>query len=308
MNLAAPAMPSAHDLLARLQMLIDRGGPEPDAYESLTSMLGEADDLVLRGMATRRELQQIWWDQGESFLRDTMQGFVLLKPHGYAGDFEIIDRIYTHWTSPNPHFVRWDQYFHAQSGAHAVRNRQLVLQQVIRQAMAEQPGRQLHILNLGSGPCRDVRDFIDANPDADVAIDCVDQDANAIAHATGLLASTRGRAAVRFHRGNALRFTSSPRYDLVWSAGLFDYLSDRLFVALLSRIARWLRPGGRIVVGNFSTQHPSRRYMEVVGEWMLRHRDEALLWRLAERAGFEGDRVRVFGEPAGVNLFLDYRM
>jgi hypothetical protein len=54
----------------------------------------------------------------------------------------------------------------------------------------------------------------------------VELDAGAIAYANELLGP--GTATVRFYQKNALRFHAPQSYDLIWSAGLFDYLSDSL--------------------------------------------------------------------------------
>lgn len=65
-----------------------------------------------------------------------------------------------------------------------------------------------------------------------------------------------------------------------------------------------LRAGGEVVVGNFSTANPSRAYMELLGDWHLHHRSAEGLRRLAERAGWEANSVRIGAEALGVNLFL----
>jgi extracellular factor (EF) 3-hydroxypalmitic acid methyl ester biosynthesis protein len=160
------------------------------------------------------------------------------------------------------------------------------------------------VLNLGSGPCRDLAEFLASEPEAELCVDCVDQDPSAIAYAQGLVGRTHSRAAVRFIQANVLRFRPERHYDLVWSAGLFDYLPDRLFVQVLSRLLRHVRPGGRLVVGNFAPGHETQLYMELVGDWVLTYRTGEQLIDLALAAGADRDTVRVEAEPEGVNLFL----
>ena len=41
----------------------------------------------------------------------TIQGFVYNKPHGYAGDFEVIDRIYNYHIAEPKHLSKWDTFF-----------------------------------------------------------------------------------------------------------------------------------------------------------------------------------------------------
>src|SRR5262245_65191782 len=55
--------------------------------------------------------------------RESIAGFCYLQPYGYAGDFELIDRLYTQYTSSDPDIKDWDAFAQAQPAAIAVRNR-----------------------------------------------------------------------------------------------------------------------------------------------------------------------------------------
>ena len=59
----------------------------------------------------------------DTFTSKTIQGFIFTKPHGYAGDFEIIDKIYRTEISGNPRYKNWDEYAQNHDAAIAVRNR-----------------------------------------------------------------------------------------------------------------------------------------------------------------------------------------
>jgi hypothetical protein len=56
----------------------------------------------------------------------------------------------------------------------------------------------------------------------------------------------------------------SDSYDLVYSAGLFDYLKDRAARAAGARLAGALAPGGSAVIGNFDVANPTRSLMELI--------------------------------------------
>jgi extracellular factor (EF) 3-hydroxypalmitic acid methyl ester biosynthesis protein len=146
--------------------------------------------------------------------------------------------------------------------------------------------------------------FFESNPDAQVHIDCIEQDRNAVNHASALCEAYLDR--ITFHVKNALRFQSDKKYDLIWSAGLFDYFEDKVFVFMLKKLGTMVAEGGEIVIGNFSTTNPSRPYMELF-EWHLHHRSPITLKALAARAGFAADQIRVGREQTGVNLFLHIR-
>ena len=231
---------------------------------------------------------------------ETMQGFAFLKPHGYAGDFEMIDRIYGERITAEPHLAAWDRYFHAQPAPRAVRNRKNYFHALLDRHVAR--GRPLRVLNLASGPGRCMAEWLAANPETPASFVCVELDAAAIAHASDLTRHSSDR--VTFVRENVLRFSSAERFDLIWAAGICDYFSEQIIVRMVRRFMGLLAPGGELVVGNFSDDNPSRAYMEFIGDWRLHHRSAATLRQIAVTAGAPDGAIRVDAEPEGVNLFL----
>ena len=69
--------------------------------------------------------------------------------------------------------------------------------------------------------------------------------------------------------------------DFIYSAGLFDYLNQRSFSALLSVLYDALSPGGHLAVGNVAKHNPSRFFMEYCLDWFLIHRTPADLLEFA---------------------------
>ncbi len=234
----------------------------------------------------------------------TLMGFCFSKPHGYSGDYEIIDRIYTRYESSEPVAARWDRFFQAQPAPQAVRNRKAYFKALLVEK-ARRRGR-LKVLDLASGPARDLEEFFAENPELSdrVAVDCIDLDANAIAHAKDLLGESARN--VRFEQANVFKYRSREKYDLVWSAGLFDYFDDRTFVAMISKFARNVAPDGELNLGNFHPRNPSRSLM-TMQDWILNHRTEEDLEALARQALGDDAQVTVDSEPEGVNLFLRIR-
>ena len=112
-----------------------------------------------------------------------------------------------------------------------------------------------------------------------------------------------------FVNKNILRHREEKKYDIIWSAGLFDYFNDKAFVMILKRFKDWIRNKGEIIIGNFNDNHnPSRDYMEIFGEWFLNHRTEEQLIQLAIESGFNENQVSIDREKENVNLFLHLRM
>ncbi len=291
--------------LAFIEELIARGGPEPDEYPAFTAWIDALAEDVKAGRQTAEAVGAMWSELTRRHFRGTLQGFAAEAPRGYHGDFEIIDGIYCGRISADPGLARWDRFFHAQAAPKAVRNRKQYFQELLR-SRCGRDGHALSVLNLGCGPARDVCEWLEKSGASAAQFDCVDLDANAIQFAKSLCSSHLD--AVRFHHGNALTFKASRTYGLVWSAGLFDYLEDRLFVRLLRRLLRFTEPGGEVVVGNFGDYNPTRNYMEFLGGWRLIHRSREHLQSLAAEAGAAPENVSIGAEAEGVNLFLHVRL
>lgn len=289
-----------------LQHLVDKGGPDVQDYYDLDAWIAEIAEHARKGNLKPDDLKRLRDVLGEAISVETMQGFVFQKPHGYAGDYEIIDRIYNRYVSDKAHLSKWDIYMQDHAAVHAVRNR---VQYFCRLLQGKQYASRIaeggsEVLNLASGPGRDMLQFFEGQPDTPVHIDCIEQDQNAVNHATALCKQHLHK--ITFHVKNALRFQSKKKYDLIWSAGLFDYFEDKVFVFMLNKLKAMVAEGGEIVIGNFSTMNPSKPYMELF-EWHLHHRSPNTLKAFALAAGFAPDQISVEKEPTSVNLFLHIR-
>ena len=64
-----------------------------------------------------------------------------------------------------------------------------------------------------------------------------------------------------------------PKCDLIYAAGLYDYLDDKVATRLLQIMVDALNPGGRVLVANFVPNVPDVGYMEAFMDWWLTYRD-----------------------------------
>lgn len=279
--------------------LVHQGGPEESDYPEFDAWIRRIHHLLASEHISQEDLTVIRAAFGEALSPATMQGFVLAKPHGYAGDFEIIDQIYQRHISSNPCLAKWDHYFHRQAAAQAVRNRKTYFHTLLDQYHRCRPCR---ILKIASGPGRCLFDWFSDHPTTETHFHCIEIDPKAIAYSKALNKAFLDR--ITFTQMNALRFRASTQYDLVWAAGIFDYFSDTSFVSLLRRLIPALAPGGELVIGNFSENNPSRPHMELLGDWQLHHRSEEQLISLAQQAGISQEHIWIGTEPEKVNLFL----
>lgn len=288
MNFSDPSSPSRlfiSDVLAR-------NGPEPDEYIRFLLMVEQlkADDVE----PFRSLMQPI-------LTPSTIIGFSFTKPFGYNGDFFIIEKMYQNYVNPDPRFEKWDKFFHLLPAARAVVNRkELAIDQFI--ALNELHNGEKDVLILGSGPANEVHEYLTISPGNQITFDLIDLDERAIAYAGNKNRDYLSR--ISFHHKNAIRFVPPKQYDLIWSAGLFDYFKDKHFIYMIRKYYAALKPGGKMIIGNFNVNNPSRKIMEVLGDWFLYHRSEEELREFSIRSDIPEDEIQIMAEPLFINLFL----
>lgn len=233
---------------------------------------------------------------------NSLFGFSYTKPFGYSGDFFIIEKIYQYYVNPDERYRKWDEFLHSAGAVIAVRNRKTLAIEIFEQLNKKAMGLRQDVLILGSGPVTETFEFFERNPDNSLIFEMLDLDKRAIAYAKSKNRKYLG--AMTFHNANVIRFTPERKFDMIWSAGLFDYFKGKHFVYLIKRYYEFLKDGGEMIIGNFNVENPSRRSMEIMGDWFLYHRSADELKQFALQAGIEEDKIDVIQEPLGINLFL----
>ncbi len=225
------------------------------------------------------------------------------KPMGYAGDFLVIDWIYTQKTADSGLGKKIDELFHSYEAAQAVRNRKAYFIKICAELSRKTQSR-IDVLDLGCGSCRDVLEAHQrCNNGVQYFFHCVDHEPKAIEYAKSLVGGTDAEPYIQLDCSNVFRFDTAKRYDLIWSAGVFDYLSDRAAAILIRKCWKYLKEGGLLVFGNFSPQNPTRKGMELVSKWTLLHRTANELVKICEESGVPYSSLDVESETLGINLF-----
>jgi extracellular factor (EF) 3-hydroxypalmitic acid methyl ester biosynthesis protein len=278
-----------------IKYLIDKGGPDPYDYGEFTSIV---DNIESSGIDDFREIIK-------SILNsNTLIGHGFVKPYGYPGDFNLIDKIYKFEINEDARYKNWDLFFQNQPGASAVRNRKDFFIQYCKTLISSR--KNASVLILGSGPASDVYEFLNDHSGSNaICFDLIDFDQSAIDFSIRKNQKFNGQ--ISYNKINALRYNPYKLYDLIWSAGLFDYFKDKHFTFLIRKYINCLTQDGEMVISNFSTKNPTRRLMEVLSDWNLNLRTESDLFRIASAANVDKEMVSVEKEPLGINLFLKIR-
>ena len=95
------------------------------------------------------------------------------------------------------------------------------------------------------------------------------------------------------------------KYDLIYCAGLFDYLAPDTCRALIELWHDSLSPGGLMLVANMTDTKPFRYFIEFILDWQLIYRNSREFLSLVPEHCREG--ARMIAEPVSVNLFLHIR-
>ncbi|WP_257667445.1 class I SAM-dependent methyltransferase [Parapedobacter tibetensis] len=283
-----------------LQKIVSKGGPEPHEYDQLTRIADKLGREYKAGNIADIDLKLMQNSFGEECLQATLHGHSITKPYGYAGDFMIIDKIYRKYTTSDKRFEKWDRFWQSSAATQAVRNRKTYFIKTITNRLEGK--EKLNLLNVASGPARDLTDLYARIGKGRVSTLCIEADSRAIAYANEL--NKAYSEEINFMEKNIFRYEADRMFDIVWSAGLFDYFNDSVFVKIVRRFVSWTNPGGEVIIGNFSTHNPTRAFMELFGDWYLHHRSEEHLIKLAMQAGLRKENIKVEREPEGVNLFL----
>ena len=249
----------------------------------------------------------------KEFLHGEYIVWSLNKPFGYSGDYKIIDDIYLNSPQTTGFDRLYDNYFQMSAISVAVRNRKEDFKKLIAEVAGYHKEKLLHVMDLGSGPCRDLKELYGGGLiDQDkVTVDCFDNDEGAHNHARKLL---EGIQNVNYYKENIVRFalkkditTLIPKkYDLIYSSGLFDYLDEGISVRLIGNIRKLLKKDGKLVISDVRDKYsnPSVHFMEWVGDWSLIYRDDESFRNFFLEAGFREKDLKIEYEQQGIMQYV----
>ena len=250
------------------------------------------------------------------------------KPLGYAGDYLMVDMMIRSPYEGDTLFAKIiNLWLLGQSPAQAHRNRVVHLERkLIEETMrVKTAGRVAKIFNLGCGPAAEVQNFLEQYPIAKHAsLTLVDFNQETLQHLQNKLNAISRRvpetASFRLvnksvyqilkDSGRSLPHSSNEKYDYIYCAGLFDYLSDTVCKQLMNIFYEMLAPGGLLLATNatdvLNDIKPFRYSMEYILDWYLNYRDKNRFATLAPDLAAPDD-IKVIAENTGANLFLEVK-
>ena len=240
------------------------------------------------------------------------------KPLGYAGDYEMVLMMTDDPFRGNSLYAKvLNNFFLNTPPVVAHRNRIDTLVKHLSAETLRVRGRRAKILNLGCGPAMEIQRFLRDSAWSDaVDFTLLDFNDETVAYANKTLSRIRDengrrstltvlKKSVAQLVANSAKFAPGS-FDLVYCAGLFDYLPDNICTRLLEVFYQFAAPGGLVLVSNVDACNPSRESMELIMDWLLLNRDARQMAELTP-VGIAAEDVRIFSEPSSVNIFAEIR-
>jgi len=282
------------------------------AFEEAARKVPE-DEVAIHKAFARREIHPL--TMCAPFIHRTYT-----KPLGFAGDYEMVRMILRDPMEGQNSYAKVVNSVLLRSGtAEAHRNRIVRLTEFLEgeARRVNALGRPFSVINIGCGPAADVERFLKTSWLSDqTKFHLLDFNRETLDFAqeqiTHVIRERSRKTKVKFvHRSvhellkqaSARKTVPEKSFDMVYCAGLFDYLNNRICSRLLKLFYSWTLPGGLVVVTNVHPKHPVKGFLEHLQEWYLVLRNEKQMLALEPSLGAQ----KATTEDTGVNVFLEIR-
>lgn len=230
-------------------------------------------------------------------------------PQGGQGDYKMLENVYKNSPLSSGLGYYLDKYGLSLSLADAVRCRIKRLEEIVRQEIRSRSGAS--VVNIGCGSCRELMGLAPDIVTSNAKVTCIDMDSDALAFALERLSYTAAADNIEFRKYNATRMFDDElnmaafgKTDIIYSAGLFDYLPSEFLSRLLGALYRMLNTGG-ILVAPFKD---SARYRHQDFHWLVnwdgfKQRTEMEFCSILADAGIPMSAIRQERDETGVIIF-----
>ncbi len=295
-----------------------------DYYKEIKELIDYFDSELekLDCILTNKELSNLCWGYifREIFpilIKSNFFKRVYFKPKGYPGDFLMMEAIYKNMPNGDGLLGKLiDKYFLNAPAARAVRERRRMLSKLLFDYSSKitenlDNEEKLKIMNLACGSNRELFDFLSQfEKTVDIECTCIDADNDALFYTQNSVDIFEHNASIQLINDNVIKWAIKRKappncYDqhIIYSSGLTDYLNDKLFIAFVKLCYDLLRPGGRVIISNYSINNPNKAWMDHIFMWRLIHRTEKDMKQLLMKGGFT-QQIQTIHDKEKVNLIV----
>ena len=199
------------------------------------------------------------------------------KPRGYSGDAHLMDFLYEHPSvrasvlAASPRGRALNAMVASSRAPVAVQERRRLLARLLDQTAERVPNAEVMV--VAAGHLREAE--FSASLGTLRRLVVLDQDPASIAEVTQAYGNRTTLYPITSSVGRLMvRPLVHGRFDLIYAAGLYDYLDEPTAVRMTLSLFAALRPGGRLLFANFCTGVEDYGYMDAFMDWRLILRDE----------------------------------
>ncbi len=235
---------------------------------------------------------------------------IVERPIGVPGDFDMLGQILGARFRGESLFGRLiNEWILSNPATDAYRHRVRLLEDQTRAVVKECSfsGRGAKVMSMASGVAYEVQRYV-KNPESECEVEftLVDFSEDTLAEAKNQfegVGEISDDVSVSFEQSSVIELANSSRsgsstgggwspdgkYDVVYCAGLFDYLSDRMVISVTRYLHTLVADGGVLVVSNYTTKNPFAHFMGLVLDWKLIYRSETHFDGLMQKAVGHGN-------------------
>ncbi len=276
---------------------------------------GDALDTVLDNPCITKDIKQrVRALLGHFLYQSQVFRRALEKPRGYPGDYQMLEMAYDNREVSNGIGYYLDRYGLDRPYSEAIRKRKDMMRDILQSYITNSPCRDLKILNLASGACREIRELLNESVPCTRHVDlkCIDQDEEAIAFSHNKLADLdTGHMDIDLIKGNILRLEEldlggDNSFDLIYSIGIADYLQDRMLTKIFQDCYHKLKKGGKLVIAYKDRERNKPLAFNWYGDWnFVPRNEEELLDMIYDAMGKDNISIHITRESTGIIFFAD---
>ena len=280
-----------------------------DAIYHMVDIIGRFEEVVQDRELVSKRRKEFINRTHYMFSKSYFMNHARIWPKGYQGDYKILDGIYRNIPLSEGIGYFMDYHFLQATLAKACRGRIVKSGKILKSELLKRV--KPLFLDLGCGPCRDLFEMAKEIKKSEARVTCVDIDEDSLRFSLNRLSYAGLGDQVRFRRYNVVRMINSGRnlrefgkQDIIYSAGVFNYLPDDIIPGLIASLYELLNPSGRLLIAfEDVSRYVPREYHWIINWDGLLQRNERDCRTLFKAAGFPDGMLETDRDETGVILF-----
>lgn len=278
--------------------------------QSALEVCAECDALLIHHPSLLKQHRTEFREKTHKFfMKSYLMNHARTWPRGYPGDYKMLEAVYRNQPLSSGIGCLLDRYFLSTTLAEGVRARLTLLRELLRKEMETRHAPR--VLDIACGSCREIFDLVPEIERSGAQVMCIDQDGDALDYVLSRLSGINILPQLNLRKYNAARLVSHERnikefgpQDLIYSTGLFDYLTDDLLVRILGALYDLLNKEGKLICAfKDATRYRTQDYHWLVDWDAFYQRTPQESRMILEKAAIPDEAVTTLRDRTGVMEF-----